>query len=325
MGRWAPSTAGHAPRRSTRNTVRVSELGEQNPGIWRPLTVRGVPLHFVVPAVIGAIGLAMLITGGFVAVLGAWILTIGFSLSVGAFVADQRALGVPAAVWLSWLLVSAIAGEGSGLPRTPILLAIVLAGLGAVCVWLGQRAVQPAVEGARIAGRERGIDTDIDALLAPVHAPEDSPSLDPAAEVDEALATLLLEEDLADELAAHDAGPADAGEDSDDHDANADDHAADGHAGDDSEDAQAGDDTGADDAETEAAETDAAAEPDPSTDGDDAPNADGNPQSQAEDEPADELDEGGHVIEFAALSEADLVDDDAPLPAATEAGRRDDT
>lgn len=312
MGRWASSTAGHAPRRSTRNTVRVSELGEQNPGIWRPLTVRGVPLHFVVPAVIGAIGLAMLITGGFVAVLGAWILTIGFSLSVGAFVADQRALGVPAAVWLSWLLVSAIAGEGSGLPRTPILLAIVLAGLGAVCVWLGQRAVQPAVEGARIAGRERGIDTDIDALLAPVHAPEDSPSLDPAAEVDEALATLLLEEDLADELAAHDAGPADTGEDSDDHNAeddaedDAENDADDDHAGEANGDAQASDDTGADAAE-----------------------ADADHNNQAEDEPetatADELDEGGHVIEFAALSEADLVDDESPLPAATEAGRRDDT
>lgn len=268
--------------------MRVSELGEQNPGIWRPLTVRGIPLHFVLPAAIGAVGLMMLIAGGFVAVLGAWILTIGFSLSVGAFVADERALAVPAVVWAAWLLISALAGEGSGLPRTPAALAIVLAGLGAVCVWLGQRAVQPAVEGARAGGRDRRLDTDIDALLEPVHAPEDSPSLDPGAEVDEALAELLLEDELEEPAADADAHAADDAADGDN-------DAEDGDGASEAADAQTADET----APLEAARA-------------------------ADDLEEDELDEGGHVIEFTALSESDLVDDDAPLPAATEAGRRDD-
>lgn len=258
--------------------MRVSEVGEHKPGIWRPLTVRGIPLHFVLPAAIGAVGLAMLITGGFVAVLGAWILTIGFSLSVGAFVADERALAVPAVIWAGWLAISALAGADSGLPRTPMLLAIVLAALGGACVWLGQRAVQPAVEGARAAGRERALDTDIDALLAPVQAPEDSPSLDPAAEVDEALAALLLDEEEADAEVDFDA---DASADSD----------------------------------AEADAPDDADEPAPAAD---------EPAPAAVDEDDELLDEGGHVIEFTALSEDDLVDDDAPLPAATEAGRRPD-
>jgi hypothetical protein len=255
----------------------VSDVGEQKPGIWRPLTVRGIPLHFVLPAAIGAVGLAMLITGGFVAVFGAWILTIGFSLSVGAFVADERALAVPAVIWAGWLAISALAGADSGLPRTPVLLAIVLAAMGAACVWLGQRAVQPAVEGARTAGRERALDTDIDALLAPVQAPEDSPSLDPAAEVDEALAALLLGED--DEVDAETEAEA----------------IADGDASNDDADAS---EDGANDAEV--------------------------PAAAAVDEDDELLDEGGHVIEFTALSEDDLLDDDAPLPAATEAGRRPD-
>lgn len=259
-------------RRSTRHTVPVNETEEHQPGVWRPLTVRGVPLHVVVPAIIAVIGVSMLVAGGLTAVLGAWILTIGFSLSVGAFVADQRALAVPAAVWAAWLLVTALAGDGSSLPRTPPALAIVLAALGAACVWLGQRAVQPAVEGARASGRDRQLDTDIDALLEPVHTADDSLSLDPNAEVDEALAALLLEDDA---------------------------------------------ETAAAEAEVEAeTETEAEAEAEPEADAGTQADADAIPSEAPED------DDTGHVIEFEALSEDDLQDEDAPLPAATEAGRR---
>ncbi len=260
--------------------MRVSEADDQSTGIWRPLTVRGVPLHFVLPAITAVVGLSLLAGGGLSAVLGAWILTIGFSLAVGAFVADDRALAAPAVIWTAWVLVSSAAGPQSGLPRTPIGLALVLAGLGAVCVWLGQRAVQPAVEGARVAGRSRGIDTDIDALLEPVQPPEESLSLDPSAEVDEALAALLVESD---------------------------------------DRVEAGDDGTPERAPQPQGEGEASAASPAPTVGDDGPPA---PAPSAPDEDDDET---GHVIEFAALSEDDLVEDEAPLPAATEAGRRHDT
>lgn len=291
---WAPGSpgAGRSARRSTRHTVPVSEVEDRSAGIWRPLTVRGVPLHFVLPAAIGVIGVTMLAAGGLTAVLGAWILTIGFSLAVGAFVVDPRALAVPAIVWAGWVIVGAVAGEGSGLPRTPLGLAVVLAGLGAACVWLGQRAVQPAVEGARVQERER-LETDIDALLEPVQAPDASPSLDPSAEVDDALAALLLDDDaeLAEDVA--DEPQAEAEAETDEPQAEAE--------------AEPVEESGPGAKEPEPAAMDAKPAPD-------------NEQPEAEPEPDD--DPTGHVIEFEALNEDDLADDDAPLPAATEAGRR---
>jgi hypothetical protein len=248
--------------------VTVSVDGEKATGIWRPLVIRGVPLHIVLPASSAVFGVALLLTGGVAAIVGGWILTVAFPLALGAFVADARALAVPAVLWATWVVVVAVSGEGSGLPQTPLVLAVVLAALGAVGVWLGQRAVQPAVEHPHGTERNRGT-LDIDELLAPLTDPADSPSLDPSAEVNEAIAE-LLEEELASDLDERI------------------------------------------DVEDEASVPVHHQDPQPQVEGEISAEADG------DDDPT------GHAIEFAALREEDLLSgDDAPLPAATEAGRRD--
>jgi membrane protein implicated in regulation of membrane protease activity len=266
----------------------VSDEAGLDARLWRPLNVRGIPLHVVLPVGTALLALLLLTQGGLAAVLGGWILTVGFSVAVGAFVRDPRALAAPAALWAFWLVIVAIAGADSELPRTPVWLAIVLAALGAICVALGQRAVQPAVEQPRGPSRTRGVDTDFDELLTPTADPADSPSLDPAAEVDDALAELLDEDAL-------DAEPAEAAD----------------PAG---ESAQApASDASTDNThpQAEASTSGGAAQDDRDEHGDE-----------------DEDDESGQVIEFAALSEDDLeapepAHEPAPLPAATEAGRRD--
>lgn len=251
----------------------MSVDGQKATGIWRPLVIRGVPLHIVLPASSAVLGVALLFAGGVGSIVGGWILTVAFPLALGAFVADARALAAPAVLWVAWLVVVAISGDGSGLPQTPLVLAVVLAALGAVGVWLGQRAVEHPH------GTERSRGTlDIDELLAPLTDPADSPSLDPSAEVNEAIAE-LLEEELASDL----------------------------------------DERIDVDVEDEATDTDAEAPP-RTGNGEYQPQVDGEIKAEADEDD----DPTGHAIEFAALREEDLISgDDAPLPAATEAGRRD--
>ncbi|MBO9534169.1 MAG: hypothetical protein J7513_14455 [Solirubrobacteraceae bacterium] len=167
----------------------MTAQGEQQPQLWRPLVVRGIAVHFVAPAISLIVGLLLLASGGIASVLGAWVLTAGFPLAVGAFVSDTRALAAPAAVWALWLVVVQAAGSGSSLPRTPFVLALVLAGLGAAAVWLAQRAVLPAVEGVEAEPVREEL-PDVEALLS---VPQVPPLIDAATEVDDALADLLDE------------------------------------------------------------------------------------------------------------------------------------
>jgi hypothetical protein len=264
--------------------------------IWRPLVVRGVPIHLLAPLLTAAIGFALLARGGLASVLGAWVLAVGFGVAVGAFVNDARAIAAPGVLWLVWFVVSHAVGAGSGLPRTPLGVALVLAGLGAAAAWLTQRAVLPAVEGGE-PGHARGEGIpDIDALLAPPD-PAASLSLDPAAEVDGALASLLDEplDELDGEADAADVAAVDAaGVDGVGNDAEVD--AADAQA----PAAEAADE----DAEPADTEDDADPHPEIETEG-----------SPSEPESAVDDDSTGHVIEFAALSERDL-DDQAAAPSA---------
>ncbi|MEH3055174.1 MAG: hypothetical protein PGN13_14440 [Patulibacter minatonensis] len=157
---------------------------------WEARSVRGVPLHLVLPAVTALIGLAALASGGLLAWLGGWVLTLGFSLAVGAFVRSPWALAAPAGAWVLWLVISRVGGDP--LAQTPFGAASLLAALGAAAAWLGQRAILPAVAGDAPARHARAnLAEELEALLEqPAHL-ADSPSLDPSAEVDEALADLL--------------------------------------------------------------------------------------------------------------------------------------
>lgn len=301
----------------------MSDHGDQRSPFLRPFEARGVPLHLVLPAGTAALSLGLLAAGGAAAVLGGWLLTIGFPLAVGAFVTDLRAVFAPAILWAAWLIVAAIAGDG--VPQTPLALALVLAVLGGAAVWLSQRAVQPALHGDREAGARHLAVPDIDDLLAPFD-PAELPPLDATAEVDAAIGE-LLDEPLADDLDDA-AGAAEAVEVAEPEVDPAE---------------PAGDDTVVSEtvgpppvnAERHQAQAQVETEPRSGGEADEAPAT--APDSAPGIEPAGDLDDPtGHVIEFQALREEDFaaVDDadadadaadrdDAPLPAATEAGRRD--
>lgn len=219
------------------------------------------------PIAAAVVALLMLASGGLTAVFGGWLLTVGFAATVGVFVTDPRAAAAPAAVWLAWWGVTRLAG--APLPQTPLLLVAAAGAVGAAGVMVGQRAAQPAATAARHADLPDA--SELDTLLATGPAPTDSPSLDPAAEVDEALADLLTDEepnaesDFQTEPEARSQTP--------------------------------------DEPEAAAAQPEAA--------------------SEAKSDPQVEPEDAGFVTEFPAITEADLARiDDAPLPAATEAGRR---
>jgi hypothetical protein len=283
-----------AARRSNRQTVARMPPTDPAADLWRPLVVRGVPLHFVLPGAVCGAAIALLASGGMLAIVGGWLLTVGFGVSVGAFRADQRALAAPAAAWAVWLAVAAIVG--APLPQTSPWAAVVFAGCGAACVWLGQRAVQPAVDQPRRSAPARRLPADFDELLTPEHDPADSPSLDPTADVDDALVERFDDDDFGD---AEEPDADDEADDTNDTDDEAD-----------ADDADEVDDADADADEAEDADADAdATDPDATTD--------------ADAETGDDF--GGQVIEFAALTDDDVSDVGvAPLPAATHAGRGHD-
>ncbi len=273
----------------------------------RPIIWRGYPLHFVIPAAVGLVGLLLLLAGGAAAFFGGWWLATAFPIAIGGLFRDERLVGVPLVFWALWLIVGALAGPNAALANTPVLVAAALAALGAGAVYVAQRAVFPA--------------TDPETLEAIVRQPRALPTLEDAAERAPGVEPLPVDdhEDLDPALAqtievAEEAEPE-----------------ADAEAGPEPEaDAEAAPEPEADEPEAEEPEADEpeAEEPEADEPEADEPEADEpKPEAAAKpepDEPFDTLDQGQHVEEFPAITEEDLAkaQAQAPLPAATRAGRR---
>lgn len=256
----------------------------------RPIFWRGVPLHYAIPVAITLVGLLLLLVGGVAAFFGGWWLATALPIAIGGLFRDPRLCAVPAAVWALWLVIGAIAGPDASLANTPVFLALGLAVLGAGATYLAQRAVFPATDPETVEAARRTVPTMDD---APAELPVIEPlPVDEAEDVDPVLVEAFeVDADAADD----EAEPAQEAEPELEAEAE-------------------GESEGAPEAESE---TEPEADPEPEAEAAVAPE---------DDAPApDPLDEGGHVEEFAAITEADLAAsaDDAPLPAATRAGQKD--
>lgn len=297
----------------------------------RPIVWRGYPLHFAIPVVVGLVGLLLLLAGGAIAVFGGWWLATALPIAIGGLFRDPRLIAVPVAVWILWLIVGAIAGPDAGLANTPPFLAALLAMVGAAATYVAQRTIFPAtdpeaLEAAR-SGRvvptlDDGADADPSIEALPV---EDAEEIDPA--LAEAIELADETEPAEPEATAEDDAEAASDDDRDGPEADAPAEAEPDEAGaepddeagaepDDEAQAGPGDEANGDTA-NEAPKADAEPEPEPSE-----PEPVAEPSAQAD--PDDPLDEGQHVAEFAAITEADLAqaEAEAPLPAATRAGKR---
>ena len=307
----------------------------------RPIVWRGYPLHYAIPVVVGLIGFLLLLAGGLAAWFGGWWLATALPIAIGGLFRDPRLVVVPVAVWGLWLAIGAIAGPDASLANTPILIAFVLAGVGAGATYAAQRVIFPATDpevlealrnGRVVPTLDDGADADPSIEALPV---EDGEDLDPVlveaiemAEETELEAIAVADDELAptaqaddeaqvdDEPAADDEPVAEpVAEPAADDEPVADADAADADAADAEAEAEADDEPLA---EADEAEADDEAEPEAEVLADADADA---TEADADDDP---LDEGQHVAEFAAITEADLEQADAggPLPAATRAGRR---
>lgn len=260
----------------------------------RPIVWRGYPLHYVIPVATGVVGVLLLLLGGAAAWFGGWWLATAFPIAIGSLFRDPRLAAVPVLVWALWLVVGAIAGQDAALANTPVPVAVVLAAVGAAGTYLAQRVIFPATDpevieeirnGRTVPTLDDGADSDPSIEPLPV---DDVDDLDPAL-------VELFEVAEEPEPAAVDAdGEPDL--------AQADDDAADDAA-----------EPAASDEPTSGDEDEAKAEDD-----------EDEPAAAADADPDDPLDEGQHVAEFAAITDADLEQADvtAPVPAATRAGKR---
>lgn len=287
----------------------------------RPIVWRGYPLHYAIPVVVGLIGILFLLLGGAAAWFGGWWLATAFPIAIGSFFRDPRLAAVPVLVWALWLVVGALAGPDAALANTPIPVAVALAAAGAAGTYLAQRLIFPATDPEVVEAIRNGrtvptLDdgADADPLIEPLPV-EDAEDLDPALvelfEVAEEPDGAEADAEADDETDADDEPESD--DDADEPEADDETDAADKHAAE------------ADDAESEPEADEPEAEVDDEADDAEAdePEAEDEPEADADDEPEDPLDEGQHVAEFAAITEADLeqADSDGPLPAATRAGK----
>lgn len=110
----------------------------------RSLTRWGVPFHYGLPAVVALLGLLLLTAGGTIAVIGGWWLAVALPIAIGSFLRDPWFAAAPLAVWVLWLIVVAVAGGDSGVAQTPVAVALALAAAGAVVTRVAQYAIFPA-------------------------------------------------------------------------------------------------------------------------------------------------------------------------------------
>lgn len=287
-------------------------VADASPDI-RPIIWRGYPLHFAIPVVAGLVGVLLLLLGGAAAWFGGWWLATAFPIAIGSLFRDPRLAAVPPLVWALWVVIGTIAGPDAALANTPIPVAIVLGAVGAAGTYLAQRVIFPATDpevieeirnGRTVPTLDDGADADPSIETLPV---EDVEDLDPV---------LVEAFELADDIEPEDDAEADGPVQAEvEPDADADEPI---HA---DADAEAEADADADADAPVKADADAGDEPEPGASVEAKTDHDAEP---ADDEPTDPLDEGQHVAEFAAITEADLqqAEADAPLPAATRAGKR---
>lgn len=269
----------------------------------RVLTRRGVPLHYVVPALTALIGIGLLWLGGAPAALGGWWLATALPISLGAFWRSPWLTLAPVALWILWVIVGIVAGPDAALANTPVPLAIFLACIGAGGTFVAQRAIFPATDPeaweARAAESVDEAEEDADDAL-----PTDGLVVVPF----DASETVELDPDVADAIDLGDEPAADADQ--------------------------------SEDAEDDAADAAAVASVVDLI----KPTKYSEPRTVSElplDADPAPLDQGGHVTEFTALSEADFALLDSPsgddkteaegspdeaagptVPAATRAGRK---
>lgn len=276
----------------------------------RPIVWRGYPLHYVIPVVAGLVGVLLLLLGGAAAWFGGWWLATTFPIAIGSLFRDPRLTAVPVLVWALWLVVGAIAGPDAAIANTPIAVAVVLAAVGAAGTYVAQRVIFPA--------------TDPE-VIEEIRSGRTVPTLDDGAESDPSVEPLPVDD-------VDDLDPAlvelfEVAEESEP-------EAAEDEPTDDADDAEIEAEAGK--AKTDAAETEAEAETE--TDADEADSEADEDEAEAESEadeseaeaaeadaePSDPLDEGQHVAEFAAITEADLeqADASAPVPTAPRTGKR---
>lgn len=157
----------------------------------RALVRWGIPLHLAVPAAVGVLGVLLLVLGGAPALLGGWWLATALPIAIGGFYRDPRLAAIPAALWVAWVLVGALAGADAGLANTPVALAIFLGALGAGATLLAQRAIFPATdpevweshaEHAAPEAKAAGPETSSTGSLALPAFEDDDADLDPSLE-----------------------------------------------------------------------------------------------------------------------------------------------
>ncbi|MDQ8043784.1 MAG: hypothetical protein AAGC46_03770 [Solirubrobacteraceae bacterium] len=110
----------------------------------RSLTRWGVPFHYGLPVAVALVGLLMLAGGDLVAVLGAWWLAVALPIAIGGFLRDPSFAFAPLAVWVLWLVIAAVAGADSGVAHTPVAVALALALVGGIATRVAQYAIFPA-------------------------------------------------------------------------------------------------------------------------------------------------------------------------------------
>lgn len=318
----------------------MSEVGETTQQA-RGLPWRRLPWGVIATVAVTLLAVAMLVSGGLTAVVGAWLLATAAPIGLGALVRAPWAAAAPAGFWLIWVIVTSSQAPGGDLPRTPVLLAVPLALAGAAAVVFGQRNVASATDPeVRERGTDRGVPSIDEALASVPELP--SVELDELALAGDAVDEALLE--LLDGEIAEAGATADAGDDPDASDEpepqvseDSDDDAAEVNA--DAE-TDVEHDTGAartdePPAEAEpplapaAAIAEAAQAVQTAARTDEPGTSNGDPldlaaavasvQAVASTSEADHDD--GRVIEFDAISADDIEVDDAPLPAQTHAGR----
>lgn len=315
---------------------------------------RRLPWGVIATVAVTLLAAAMLVSGGLTAVVGAWLLATAAPIGLGALVSAQWAAAVPAGFWLIWVIVTSSQAPGGDLPRTPALLAVLLALAGAAAVVFGQRNLASATDPeARERSTDRGVPS-IDEALASVpelpSAPIDEAALAGDA-VDEALLE-LLDGDIAEtgtdataeasDESSHDGDDAEASDDpsdeaSDDATAASSDEAApetnDEAAPETNDEPEANADQPSAETEPPVAPAAAIAEavqavqtaarPDAAdaSDDDALDLAAAVASVQAVASTSEATDDDGRVIEFDAISADDIEVDDPPLPPQTHAGR----